>query len=384
MKLLMRVLSAAGFCSVLGGGAAFAEGTGETSAIAGMEWYTWVLIGFSLVCAVLTAWYWSKPRRKEARKLKGAALLAGAVAVMMGAFNASGMWEPKHKPEGMNLIQVYGVEYNQDGSEIMVATHEGIQWFETGSFTWRAGTGERHDYEAFAPYEGGFYGSGRPGPGSKLPNPLGLVKSSDNGKTLDLLALGGKVNFHLLSASYRKPVIYGYNQEANETLKQEGLYYTEDEGKTWNKCAMKGFQGDPTALAAAPDNGDFVALGARDGLFLSRDKGNSFVKLLPDMGISALSYDRDGKITVGGFKSKPSLLQLDQEGRQIAEIPLPELKEDAIAHTAHNPKRPEERVISTYEHDIYLSADGGSSWYQLAVNGKTKPKPHLVPNMGKK
>lgn len=361
-----------------------AGGNDSSSALVGLEWYTWVLIGFCLVCAVLTGLYLSKSRHKEVRSLKAGALLAGAVAVMMWAFNVSGMWEPKHKPEGMNLIQVYGVEYNQDGSEILVATHEGIQWFETSTLTWRPGTGERHDYEAFAPYEGGFYGSGRPGPGSKLPNPLGLVKSTDGGQTLEMLALSGKVNFHLLASSYGKPIIYGYNPEVNDALKQVGLYYTQDEGKSWSKCVMKGFQGDPTALAASPDNENSVALGARDGLFLSGDKGNSFVKLLPDMGISALSYDRDGKITVGGFKSKPSLLQLDQDGRQIAEIPLPELKEDAIAHTAHNPKRPEERVISTYEHDIYLTTDGGSSWYQLAVNGKTKPKPHKVPNQGQK
>jgi hypothetical protein len=102
------------------------------------------------------------------------------------------------------------------------------------------------------------------------------------------------------------------------------------------------------------------------------------------MGISALSFDHDGMITAGAFKDKPALLQLDSTGKQTAEIPLPELKEDAVAHTAHNPVKPEERVISTYEHDMYLTPDGGATWYQLAAGGKTKPSPERVPNAGQK
>jgi hypothetical protein len=74
---------------------------------------------------------------------------------------------------------------------------------------------------------------------------------------------------------------------------------------------------------------------------------------------------------------------VDQEGEVVQEVKLPVLKEDAIAHTAHNPVKPEERLISTYEHDVYTTSDGGASWYQLAVNGKTRPRPEFVPNAEK-
>lgn len=335
---------------------------------------------FCLICAGLTAKYWSLPNRKEARGLKTAALLAGSLAVLMGAFNSSGLWESKDKKESMNLIQIYGMTYDPSGNGIMVATHEGIKWWRDNR--WQSEEGDRHDFVAFAPYEGGFYASGHPGPGSKLPNPLGLTKSTDAGQNVQLLALEGKVEFHYLAATVRSPsVVYGYHETYGvPELKQPGLYYTADEGATWVKSSMKRFEGEPTGLAVHPERPELVAMGARDGLFLSRDRGNTFEKVLTGLGISALSFDKDGMITAGAFKDKPSLLQLDATGKQTGEIPLPELKEDAVAYTAHNPAKPEERVISTFEHNLYLTPDGGASWYQLAAGGKTKPAPKLVPN----
>lgn len=316
--------------------------------------------------------------------MKTAALLAGSLAVLMGAFNSSGMWENRDKVESINLIQIYGMTYDRSGSGIMVATHEGIKWWRNNE--WQSEDGDRHDFVAFAPYEGGFYASGHPGPGSKLPNPMGLAKSTDAGKNIELLALEGKVGFHYLASTARSPVtIFGYHETYGvQQLREPGLYYTPDEGGSWMRSSMKGFEGEPTGLAVHPDRPEQVAMGARDGLFLSQDKGNSFIKLLPGLGISSLSFDRDGMITVGTFKDKPSLLQLDSTGKQTAEISLPELKGDAVAHTARNPVKPEERIISTYEHDLYLTADGGNTWYQLAAGGKTKPAPERVPNAGQK
>ncbi|MFM9330243.1 F510_1955 family glycosylhydrolase [Paenibacillus mesotrionivorans] len=339
---------------------------------------------FCLICAGLTAKYWSLPNRKEARGLKTAALLAGSLAVLMGAFNSSGMWESRDKKESMNLIQIYGMTYDRSGSGIMVATHEGIKWWRDNR--WQSEGGDRHDFVAFAPFEGGFYASGKPGPGSKLPNPLGLAKSTDAGQNVQLLALEGKVEFHYLASTVRSPAtIYGYHETYGvQPLRQPGLYHTTDEGGSWMRSSMKGFEGEPTGLAVHPERPELVAMGARDGLFLSQDKGNTFEKVLPGLGISSLSFDRDGMITAGTFKDKPALLQLDSTGKQTAEIPLPELKGDAVAFSAHNPVKPEERVISTYEHDLYLTSDGGATWYQLAAGGKTKPAPERVPVAGQK
>jgi hypothetical protein len=365
-----------GFIGLTFGGTAYANGnTGASSS--GMAWYTWVTLIFCIITAGLTASYWKRRKRKEGRLLKGAALLAGTFAVLMGAFNSAGMWEKEHEAESINLIHVHGVAYAQDGGSIMVATHDGIKWYGNGS--WQSGEGERHDYMGFSPFEGGFYSSGHPVPGSSLQNPLGLIKSTDNGKSVQVLSLHGKADFHLVAASYRKPVLYVYNHEPRDVLKQPGLFYTKDDGKSWTKSSMAGFVGEPTALAVHPDRPELVAVGSRDGLFLSNDQGNSFEKLLSDTGISALSFDRDGQLTVGGFKDKPSLLQLDPASKAVQEVPLPEMKEDAIAYTVHHPSNPRERVISTFDQDVLLTVDGGITWTRLADNGKTKPEPDIMP-----
>ncbi|WP_438445253.1 F510_1955 family glycosylhydrolase [Gorillibacterium sp. sgz5001074] len=382
MKGIYRAAAPAAAAALAGGGTAYANGEDSTAASAGIAWYIWVVAVLCAVTVILTAVYWIRRHRPEGRWLKGLSLLAGTGAVLMGAFVSSGMWQEDHGSAPMNLIHIHGLTYDGSGSRIMLATHDGIKYYSDGE--WTSGDGERHDYMGFAPYDGGFYSSGHPVSGSKLQNPLGLVKSTDEGKSIQILALHGQVDFHLLGVSYRNPVIYAYNPAPNETLKQPGLYVTKDDGKSWTLCPMTGFAGEPTALAVHPENGDIIAVGSRDGLFLSKDQGKSFEKLLKDTGISALGFDRDGQLTVGGFKEKPSLLQLDPTTRKLQEVPLPELKEDAVAYTGHHPSNPKERIITTYDQDVYLTTDGGETWMRLADNGKTKPEPELLPKAEKK
>lgn len=381
MKVWIRKASAVGIGVLAGGGSVYA-GTDAASGDNAVAWYTWVLIIFCVITAAVTALYWKRRKRREGRMLKGAALLAGTFAVLMGAFNSAGMWEKEHETDSLNLIHIHGMAYSQDGSSVMVATHDGIKWYDGGA--WKSGEGERHDYVGFAPFDGGFYSSGHPVPGSSLENPIGLIKSTDNGHTIRILAFHGKGKFERVAASYRKPILYLHNDQPNEAMKSPGLYYTKDEGHTWTPSALKGFAGDITALAVHPDRPETVAVGSRDGLFLSHDYGDTFEKLLPDTGISALSFDRDGPLTIGGFKDKPSLLQMDVDTKKVQAVPLPELKEDAIAYTVHHPSNPRERVISTFEQDIYLTTDGGETWVHLADNGKTKPEPATVPKATKK
>jgi hypothetical protein len=361
---------------------AYAKEESGGSGAAPVAWYTWVLILFCTATAVLTFLYWLRRKKPEGRWLKALSLMAGMGAVLMGGFNASGMWQDKETAPQLNLIHIQGLSYENNGGKVLVATQDGIKWYDNG--VWSSGEGERMDYMGFAPFDGGFYSSGHPEPGSKLENPIGLVKSTDEGKSVQVLSLHGQVNFHLLAASYRNQTVYAYNPNPNEGLKQAGLYWTKDEGKTWTKCAMGGFVGEPTTLAVHPDNASLIAVGSRDGLFLSNDQGKTFEKLLPDTGISALSFDRNGQLTVGGFKVKPSLLQLDPVTRKMQEIPLPELKEDAIAFTSHNPAKLEERMITTYDQDVFLTTDGGATWSKLAENGKTKRTPELMPKAEKK
>lgn len=380
MKTLKRTTACAGALTLAMGETVFAheEAVQPSAEIA---WNTWVLLLLCAAAVVLAILYAVRKKRHKARMLKTAALLSGAGAVLMAALHASGLLQPGHQDASLNLIHVHGLAYNQEGG-IILATHDGLKLYQAGK--WSSGPGEHHDYMGFAASDSGYYSSGHPAEGSKLPNPIGLVKTTDGGQTLKTLGLQGQVDFHLLAVSAHKAVLYGYNAAANAVLKQPGLYVTRDEGKIWTRLGMSGFAGEPTALAVHPDNGDVVALGGRDGLYLSVNGGQSFEKLLPNTGVSALSFESDGMLTIGGYNGTASLVQMDLTTRKTTEVSLPQLKEDAVAYTARNPRKPMERIITTYNQDVFLTSDGGTSWVQLAVGGKTKSPGETLPKPAKK
>lgn len=68
--------------------------------------------------------------------------------------------------------------------------------------------------------ENGFFASGHPEPGANLKNPLGLMKSSDGGNTLEKLAFYGESDFHNLAVGYNTEAIYLYNERPNSKLQQ--------------------------------------------------------------------------------------------------------------------------------------------------------------------
>jgi photosystem II stability/assembly factor-like uncharacterized protein len=71
------------------------------------------------------------------------------------------------------------------------------------------------------------FASGHPSPGSKLPNPLGLMRSTNGGKTWKSISLLGEVDFHSLEVSGNQ--IYGGNAT------EGSLMYSKNLGKSWKK-----------------------------------------------------------------------------------------------------------------------------------------------------
>ena len=95
-------------------------------------------------------------------------------------------------------------------SGVSIATHSGIKVYQNGKWL-EAKTG-LHDYMGFQATKNGFFASGHPEPGANLKNPLGLMKSSDGGNTLEKLAFMENLIFiTLLSDIIRKQFIYTMN-----------------------------------------------------------------------------------------------------------------------------------------------------------------------------
>lgn len=71
-----------------------------------------------------------------------------------------------------------------------------------------------------------FYASGHPGPSDDLPNPVGLIESTDAGETWQPLSPTGESDFHTLGAAGNQ--VYGFNGQLIGT----------DDGRNWTPGAQ--------------------------------------------------------------------------------------------------------------------------------------------------
>ena len=127
--------------------------------------------------------------------------------------------------------------------------------------------------------------SGHPGPGSDLPDPLGLISSEDDGRTWEPVSLTGEVDFHGLAAA--GSMVAGIGTA-------DGLLISRDGGQTWSPSGVEDarsiawFQG---GLWVATDGGLRTW---RDGTIEAvPSTGNPVLALAVDPGGSALWAVRD-------------------------------------------------------------------------------------------
>ncbi|ABM10640.1 hypothetical protein FHR86_003691 [Paenarthrobacter ilicis] len=150
---------------------------------------------------------------------------------------------------------VHGLTVDPDTSQVLLATHDGLFDLTTEPAAKIGGT---NDLMGFSPGKDGvFYASGHPGPGSDLPNPLGLIKSIDGGETWEKLSRQGQSDFHAMTTT--KTGILAYDGELRHS----------PDGKAWNTVAAA-FA--PAVLAGHPDS-DTVLGTTTEGIQRSTDGG---------------------------------------------------------------------------------------------------------------
>jgi photosystem II stability/assembly factor-like uncharacterized protein len=144
------------------------------------------------------------------------------------------------------------------GNQIILGTHEGLYQYVDEKTVKRMGP-ERFDVMGLAVSNKGFYASGHPGPGSKLPEPVGLLLTTDRGATWKKVSLTGQVDFHTLETAGED--IYGADSGSGQ------LMYSGNGGKSWVK------RGPNTFMDIAPDpTTKGTVLGVTEGkLFRSTD-----------------------------------------------------------------------------------------------------------------
>ncbi len=166
------------------------------------------------------------------------------------------------------LGHVHGVVVDGDG--LLFGTHDGVHRVNPKTGESEPVGSSRDDFMGFA---GGadatLVASGHPGPGSTLPNPLGLLTSEDGGRTWESVSLLGQVDFHGLAV--REDEVVGWDTRGP-------LQWSTDAGVSWQAGPLV----TPTSVAWF---GDRVWLGTPDRGLLAWEPGDDGVEEIGVPGI---------------------------------------------------------------------------------------------------
>ncbi|MGW4055476.1 F510_1955 family glycosylhydrolase [Streptomyces sp. NPDC004779] len=171
--------------------------------------------------------------------------------------------DPSGRPgSGSALTHIHGLGLHED--TLYVATHEGIHSPGPGGAPVLVGD-RRDDFMGFtvAP-DGTFLAGGHPAPGSGGPSNLGLVASTDAGRTWTERSLVGEVDFHALDAAPGGPV-YGYDSTTGRLRITHDLIAWED------RAALRALD-----IAVSPTAPDTVVATTETGVARSTDGGRTF------------------------------------------------------------------------------------------------------------
>lgn len=266
----------------------------------------------------------------------------------------------------VEMPHIHGLGYTADGRQLFVAAHAGLRVFADGR--WSIPDLPPHDYMGYAATDNGFYSSGHPHPAAGLVNPLGLVKSGNGGQTFTTLGFEGESDFHLMGVGYRSHAIYVFNPAPNSRL-AVGLYYSLDEGQSWQQSALQGLAANPIQIAVHPTEANRIALATEGGFLLSSDYGDILAPVGESAPITAVAFAPQGDRLLFGAQT---LSAYTLAAEQLASLPGPPLaSDDAVAYLAINPTQAEEITLATFQRHIYRSLDGGQSWLQIAQAGQS-------------
>lgn len=263
------------------------------------------------------------------------------------------------------LHHLHGLAFIADGTGLMAAGHGGLWVYREGQ--WTQASGPVHDFMGFAATKNALYSSGHPARGSLLSDPLGLVKSTDGGKSWRPLGLSGEAEFHVMTVGHLSHTLYALNVAPNSRMRRQGLYFSRNEGNSWKQCAAAGLPAQIIRLAAHPTAGSTLAAATLDGVYLSRDFGATFKRVGPDGPITAVSIDFDGKHVYFARASPDRLKRAAFDGTKMTVLALPEREEtDFVAFIAQNPVQSQDLAIGTRRRNVFISGDGGKTWQQIA------------------
>lgn len=236
-----------------------------------------------------------------------------------------------------------GAGAGAEAGMILLATHEGLFRLQDRELTQ---TGPVVDLMGFTVTpEGRYLASGHPGTGTDLPEPVGLIESTDQGETWQVLSRGGESDFHALAAG------------PDRVLGFDGQLRASSDGRTWDTLEITSA---PAALAIAPGTGTILAT-TEDGVMRSDDDGATWEILKTPELISLVDW-ADGQTIVGAGVDGNLLTSRDAGKTWTAsDEPLGEITALGASITADG----EIETLIVADSTVLRTTDGGKTTQQL-------------------
>lgn len=298
------------------------------------------------------------------QKKKFGLIVAMAGLLITGC--SSGGEEAFEVPFKGELSHVHGMGYAGEDKGLYFASHTGLKIYREGE--WFETSDNFYDYMGFNAVDEGFYTSGHPSADSDLPNPLGIQRSLDGGKSLERIAFEGETDYHAMAVGYKSHDIFLMNPAENSLL-APGFHKSMDEGKTWEEVNAAGLEGEVSALALHPTNSDLVAAATSTGIYVSEDGGSKFDLVTKESAIGTAVFFDEDSLYLASYASGPSLIKYTIENKEQEMLNLPDLPEDGVAFIFRNPNNNEEFALYTLQGQAFLSEDATKTWIPLLEEG---------------
>ncbi|EGA91025.1 group-specific protein [Planococcus donghaensis MPA1U2] len=204
-----------------------------------------------------------------------------------------------------------------------------------------------------------------------MPNPLGIQKSLDGGKSLEHIAFEGETDFHAMAVGYASHDIFLLNPEANSEL-AAGFYKRTSTDDQWNAVNAVGLEGEVSALALHPSDSNLVAAATSTGVYVSEDGGEQFDRITNEAARGTAVFINETELYYASYEESAKLTKYTITSKKEEQVTLPNLTQDAVAFISQNPANKDEIGLYTLQGEVFLTQDNGSTWLPLLQEGKVE------------
>jgi hypothetical protein len=244
-------------------------------------------------------------------------------------------------------IHVHGLGINPQDGSLLIATHTGLWRTAPGETQAERVTNQMQDTMGFTIIgPDRFLGSGHPDQiqarDRGLPPLLGLIESTDAGRSWQTISLLGEADFHVLRSKGNR--IYGFDAT------NERLLFSRDAGRSWAERAPPAPLID---MAVNPSNLSHLIASGQGGLWESANEGRAWTPAGEEEGL--LAWPVPGRLYL--INGAGEALLSPNGGKRW--VPVGDIGGQPAALLAQTAR---ELYVALHDGTVKRSPDGGRTW----------------------